>query len=202
MKKVKVLELRPTQFAVGMHEVAAKVRKLTKMTHEERHDYLIAHPIPVVSSPEGAHYMIDHHHLARAAWEAGIEDVFIKVQDDLSGHTEQKFWEKMKSEGWLYLKDQFGHGPHEEEMLPIDLRGLADDPFRSLAWAVRDANGFTKGAVPFCEFRWSEFFRKRMTGNPMRIGFDKALQEALKLCHDPDAKLLPGYIEPSNKKNP
>lgn len=178
-----------------MREVEIKADKLRGLKHEERHDFLHDHAVPTILAPDGGKYMIDHHHLVRAAWEAGLDEVVSEVKADLSKLGLQPFWERMKKEGWVYLHDQFGKGPHEPELLPLDVRGLADDPFRSLAWAVRDKKGFHKSPTPFSEFHWSEFLRKHITENPMRMGFKKALEQALKLCHLPEAKKLPGYVE-------
>jgi hypothetical protein len=194
MSKVQVLHLRPTQFAVGMREVENKVEKLRSLGHNERHEFLHAHPVPVVLAPDGDQYIIDHHHLVRAAWETGIEGIVTEIRADLAKLRPEQFWEHMKKEGWVYLHDQFGKGPHEPEFLPVDVRGLADDPFRSLAWAVREKKGFDKSPIPFCEFRWSEFFRKHFSAHPMKMGFHNAIDQAIKLCHLPEAKKLPGYI--------
>ena len=194
MSKTSLLDLRPTQFAVGMREVETKTAKLRKLGHSDRQDYLRSHPVPLVIAPGGEKFLIDHHHLVRAAWEAGVEEVIIEIKADLSKLSETQFWAHMEHEGWVYLHDQFGKGPHSPELLPDDVRGLADDPFRSLAWALRDKKGFDKSPTPFCEFRWAEFLRKHTACSPRKIGFDNALNEALKLCHKPEAKVLPGYI--------
>jgi hypothetical protein len=37
------------------------------------HRFLQSHPVPVVLGPGGRHYLIDHHHLARAMHEKGIK---------------------------------------------------------------------------------------------------------------------------------
>jgi hypothetical protein len=42
----------------------------------------------------------------------------------------------------VYPYCQFGEGPRKPLYLPRDIRGLADDPYRSLAWFVRKAGGF------------------------------------------------------------
>src|SRR5476651_713504 len=68
-----------------------------------------------------------------------------------------EFWKQLQSEGWIYLHDQFGKGPHAPELLPVDIRGMADDPFRSLAWELRQVKGYTKVDRPFCEFSWANF---------------------------------------------
>jgi hypothetical protein len=195
MSKIDLLSLRPTQFALGMLEVETKVRKLQKLSDDELKDYLKEHPVPVVRAPDGEVYLIDHHHLVRACWELGIDKLVLEEKEDFSKLSEEQFWKKMDSLKWLYLHDQFGKGPHSATLLPRDVRGLADDPFRSLAWALREEKGFNKSPVPFCEFSWAEFLRSHILIHPAKIGFKEALKHAVELCHKPEAKKLPGYIE-------
>ena len=63
-----VADLCPTQITVGMIEVRDKRKHLEQLGHHARRNYLEAHPIPAVFGPEGALYITDHHHLARARW--------------------------------------------------------------------------------------------------------------------------------------
>ena len=128
-----IKNLRPTQFALGMKEVTFKVQKLKKMNHEELNEYLQNHPVPIVIDSASEAHLIDHHHLVRACWELVIDHVFVEVVEDLSTHSHGSFWDKMKKSNWVRLFDQFGKGPHEPIQLPLDITGLADDPYRSLA---------------------------------------------------------------------
>lgn len=41
--------------------------------------FLLSHPVPVVLGPNGRHYLIDHHHLARAMHEKGIQTCYAGV---------------------------------------------------------------------------------------------------------------------------
>ena len=191
---ISVLSLRPTQFALGMREVETKVSHLMSLTHEDLQKYLEAHRVPVVAASGGEFYLIDHHHLARACWESGIMEVKAEKKADLSHLGERDFWKQLQVEGWIYLHDQFGKGPHAPELLPFDVKGMADDPFRSLAWELRQAKGYTKVDRPFSEFRWADFLRKHITIHPSRLGLSQALKLAMELCHHPEAKSLPGYL--------
>src|SRR5215211_1632523 len=64
---VAITSLRPTQITVGMREVKAK-RKRWRETDSKKKggEFLGKHMIPVVLGPKENHYIIDHHHLARA----------------------------------------------------------------------------------------------------------------------------------------
>lgn len=177
--KKNVLKLRPTQFSVGFKEVDAKVKKLKKMTAKQRRKYQEDKLIPCVLSPNKELYMIDHHHAVRACWEAGVKKVHVKVIADFSNMHITKFWRTMEDNKWVYLHDQFGtFRIFAYDILPQDVRGLADDPYRSLAWAVKEAGGFAKSEIPFFEFKWANLFRKRVNAKLIRDNFDLATRKA------------------------
>lgn len=198
MKKLPILELRPTQFAVGMREVAHKAEKLATLKPKEADDFLAQNPVPVILAPRNRHYLIDHHHLARAAWEVGIKEIYVEAKGDFSTFEFEALWRTMRDANWLYLVDQLGNGPHQPTELPETIRGLADDPYRSISWRVRNAGGYTKNPAPFSEFRWAEFFRKRLTKHPSHDEFEAAVLEAVALARTPDAAHLPGFITGSS----
>lgn len=194
MKTPPVLDLRPTQFVLGMKEIESKVEKISKLDPKAWAKYRDDHVIPVVVGPGPQFYMIDHHHFARACWELGKTDFKIKIIDDKNKLSEQHFWNFMIRKEWTYLHDQFGLGPHAPAALPADIRCLADDPYRSLAWAVRDVGGFKKVDVPFFEFKWAAFYRQNLTTRlHSKSDFKDAVKTALKLSQTDDARYLPGY---------
>lgn len=188
-------ELRPTQFAVGMFEVERKIKKLRGFKEKEIQEFLEAHPVPVVISRDGACHLIDHHHLVRACWEAGIPKVMIEVKEDFSHMSDRDFWKELDRLKWTHLYDQFGNGPHDASLLPLTVRGLADDQFRSLAWALREEGGYDKSPVPFCEFKWADFLRRKVKIERNESGFKQALELALKIAKTKEAAHLPGFRE-------
>jgi hypothetical protein len=70
---------------------------------------------------------------------------------------------------------------------------LEDDPFRSLAGAVRRAGGFAKDTTPYAEFLWADFFRRRIKSKEVQKRFAPAVQRALVLAKSEDARYLPGW---------
>eukprot|EP00386_Alphamonas_edax_P008546 GDKI01027956.1.p1 GENE.GDKI01027956.1~~GDKI01027956.1.p1 ORF type:complete len:296 (-),score=83.75 GDKI01027956.1:124-1011(-) len=182
--------LRPTQLVLGFIEVAEKVEKLKNANDLQK--FLEKRPVPVVLGPDKAMYIIDHHHLVRAAMSAGVPKVYIQQEADFSDMKEKKFWEKMIDKKWVYLMDENGNGPHPPESFPKSVQELRDDIFRSVAWAVREKEGFVKADIPFAEFAWANYFRKVLKTNP-KDNFDKAVDEAMEACKSKDAKDLPGY---------
>jgi Putative ParB-like nuclease len=75
LQPIPILSLRPTQMTVGMREVKEKRKRLRE--HWRKHkkikqgQFLGRHMIPVVLGPDQRHYVVDHHHLARALHDEG-----------------------------------------------------------------------------------------------------------------------------------
>lgn len=195
-----IIELRPTQFAVGMRVVHEKHGKLAEMTGKERREYLSTRPIPVIVGPGSRYYMIDKHHMARSLWQVGEVKAVAKVVRNWSRYGLGEFWRRMRNARYVYLFDQFGNGPHAPDFLPGDVSSLADDPYRSLAKAVQREEGFLKSTNPFSEFEWANYFRRRISISFLRANFDSAVNRAIDLADDEEASELPGYIPPVNSR--
>ena len=195
LRECKVTDLRPTQITVGMIEVRDKRKHLEELGHHERRDYLEAHAIPAVLGPEGALYITDHHHLARALWEADLDTGIFLVEADFTALHPPAFWVEMDARHWVHPIDAEGKH-HAVDALPKHVKGLVDDPYRSLAGYVRDAGGFVKTPTAFAEFLWADFFRHRVPIGPGPKGFTAAVQKALALAHDAGAHQLPGFVSP------
>jgi hypothetical protein len=193
--KQPLLLLKPTQFSLGLREVARKVAQLKGMSHGERHDFIHARPVPVVLSAKKHWHIVDHHHHARACWEVGVDELPVEVKADLSHLSETEFWSAMHESRWVHLHDQFGLGPHAPTLLPEDIRGLADDPYRSLAWALRHAGAYEKSDLAFSEFKWADFLRKEVPIDHGDEGFAKALAAARAVARSPKAAHLPGFLK-------
>jgi len=189
--RVRVRDLRPTQFALGLREVDQRAARLARLEPAALDKYLAANPEPVVIAPGGLVFMIDHHHLARALIQNGVAETHAVVEANLSRDAD--FWSTMQSRGWVYLCDASGRGPLRPDELPDSVDQLPDDPYRSLAGEVGRRHGFEASDTPFVEFFWANFFRPRMT-----IGddFAAAVEQALALARSPAACGLPGYRGP------
>lgn len=191
-----VLLLRPTQFSLGMEQVKFKTRRLQSLSKRKLAAHLHQRPFPIVVSPQGESYIIDHHHLLYACWQIGVKAVEVEIKCDLSqtSLSYKKFWKTMVLSHWAYLYDQFGEGPRDPLYLALDIRGLADDPYRSLAWAVREKGAYENSMETFAEFEWANFFRQqRLLEAAGRDDFERAAAKAVKLAKDSAAKALPGY---------
>lgn len=188
-------ELRPTQITVGMHEVAAKRRAWKEKHGEKAGAFLATHMIPVVLGPKDRRYVTDHHHLARALLEEGVKQVATTVVLDLSNLDSEAFWFVLDNRALMHPFDDKGRRqPYDK--IPKKIADLVDDPYRSLAGALRLAGGYAKDTTPFSEFLWADFLRRRIRRGKIVDNFDKALDTALDLAKRREADYLPGWCGP------
>jgi hypothetical protein len=179
VQKVHLLDLKPAQIAIGLLEVEHKMKDYQHMSPEEFHAYTEEHPVPVVRSNHGC-YIIDHHHLCRAYHELGHRSVHICVQADYAAVSLPRFWELMEAAAWVLPQDQFGVR-HPYHHLPIDIRGMADDPYRSLVWKLKELGHWQKVNVPFAEFKVANFLRGKVEIQNTKESFDLAVETTVHL---------------------
>jgi hypothetical protein len=186
--KIAILDLKPAQIAIGLLEVERKMEEYAHLSRDEFHAYSEAHPVPVVKSAHGF-YIIDHHHLCRAFHELGHQHVNLAQQADFSAFGDQAFWELMEKANWVLPQDQYGVR-HPYGCLPMDVRGMADDPYRSLVWKLKTLDRWLKPPVPFAEFVAANFLRGRVEMSNTRESFDRAVDAAIALID----RLTPGEL--------
>jgi hypothetical protein len=193
--QVLISELHPTQGAIGYLEVENRKEKVKEKSDKELEEYLQKKVVPVVIGPKGRFYILDHHHLARVLHELGHKYMYFSVYADWSdtGISETEFWQKMKDEKFVYLKNQNGD-PISEKDLPKSVAQMTDDKYRSLAWKVKEWGGFIKTTKLYFEFIWADFFRTRIKFENSKKGIKEIKEEVLALAQSAEAKELPGYI--------
>ncbi|TGQ72750.1 MAG: chromosome partitioning protein ParB [Mesorhizobium sp.] len=196
LNPVAVSDLRPTQITVGMREVGLKRQMIRAQSARKTGTFLGSHMVPVVLGPKKRNYVTDHHHLARALLEEGIEDVLVTVISDLSGLDKDAFFVVLDNRGWMHPFDENGKR-RDYDAIPKTMAGLADDPYRSMAGELRRQGGFAKDTTPFSEFLWADFLRRRIEPGVAAKNFDKAMKEALSLAKGKDANYLPGWCGPT-----
>jgi hypothetical protein len=192
LQPVKLATLRPTQMTVGMIEVERKRQEWLDHATADGPDFLGSHLIPVVLGPKQEPWLIDHHHLARALHDEGVEHVLVSVVARLSHLRKSEFLTFMDNRNWLHPYDAKGERCDVTDM-PRALSRMEDDPYRSLAGAVRRAGGFAKTDTPYSEFLWADFLRGRIPAKTVKSDFEKAVRKALAVAHCEDATHLPGY---------
>jgi hypothetical protein len=198
LKPVNILDLRPTQITVGMREVNAKRKGWREKKSKKGGEFLGKHMIPVILGPSDRHYIIDHHHLARALHEEGIKNVLVAVVANLSMVDRETFWTVLDSHSWIHPFDNNGRR-RDYKAIPKSVRDLVDDPFRSLAGELRRAGGFAKDTTPFSEFLWADYLRRRIKRKLVERDFDRALIMAMKHAKNKDAIYLPGWCGPASE---
>jgi hypothetical protein len=187
---VALAALRPTQMTVGMREVAQKRAEWRR--HERKAEFLGAHLIPVVLGPKGRPYLIDHHHLARALFDEGVAEIAVTVVCDLSALEADAFWVYLDNRAWMHTYDADGVR-RNHKTLPRHVAGLVDDPYRSLAGALRRAGGYAKDTTPFAEFLWADFLRRRVKRKLVEADWERAVEDAVALAKSTQADYLPGW---------
>ena len=187
-----ISELHPTQLTAGMIEVKDKKHHLVKLDAAEQRKFMQENPFPVVQGPKGRVFVTDHHHLGRAALEAGVASAFVDIVADLSALGTDAFWAEMDRRSWVHPLDENGVR-HRYAAIPRHLDGLVDDVYRSLARYVRAAGGFDKTPTAFAEFVWADFFRRAIAIEDLRDDFEAAVKAALPLASSERARGLPGF---------
>ena len=183
---------------VGMREVKEKRKRWREHKSKKKQAELLGqHMIPVVLGPDRRHYVIDHHHLARALHEEGVKDVLVTIIGDLSMVEPAAFWGVLDNKRWVYPYDAKGERRPFSD-IPKTVDGLKDDPFRSLAGELRRVGGYAKDTTPFSEFLWADFLRRKMSRKSVEANFEKAIEKALALAKSKDAVYLPGWCGPAS----
>lgn len=177
--RLPILDLKPAQIALGILEVEQKIEDYAHLSRDEFHEHSAAHPVPVVMSSHG-YYIIDHHHLCRAYHELGHRHVSLDLRADYSALGPAAFWAAMEAAAWVLPQDQFGVR-HPYAHLPMDVRCMADDPYRSLVWRLKGAGAWRKADVPFAEFQAANFLRTRVELGNTRESFELGLAAALRV---------------------
>jgi hypothetical protein len=170
--------IRPTQATVGFAEVAAKRRRYRAAWSAGVHGEILERAFPVVVGPEGELYALDGHHWMRALAEEGVETVRVAVVGDFRRLTGEAFWAALEARGWCHPYD--GEGTRIAfDRIPHAIADLADDPFRSLATALRRTGAVAKSRGLFSEFGCAACLRERIPAAVARRNGPAALRAAV-----------------------
>jgi hypothetical protein len=194
--EVPIASLQPTQLCVGLAEVHSRKADFRAEDKRQQQHYLGSKPVPLVRCGAGRLWMVDRHHRLRALLEMRSDAIafgYVVLQLDLEDHT--SVLAELHRRGWLYLYDGRGHGPLSPAILPSNLLGLQDDPYRSLVWKLK-REGMVKAAplIPFHEFRWGAWLRKRSLPPFSSSRLEPALPAARSLVRSAAASHLAGWM--------
>jgi hypothetical protein len=171
------------------------------MSAEDFSEYLKKKTGRVVIGPsttpkgEPTLWITDGHHLACALVGVRGEKMRVEVDRNWSDLSRAEFYRRMKEREKFWLYDENGEGPLDPRSLPetiVELR-THDDPYRSLVWRMREAEGIEKVATPFAEFKWAQALRRKISQTVVVNEPDRALKLALEFAASDEAKGLPGF---------
>jgi hypothetical protein len=193
--EVRIADLQPTQMCVGLAEVRSRQLDFSGESREERRSYLSSKPVPLVKGAQGRCWMVDRHHRLRGLVELDPEaTAFGYVVLEMAEASRLDVLEELHQRGWLYLYDGRGVGPLPASALPASLTGLHDDPYRSLVWKLkREKRIAAQPLIPFHEFRWGAWLRRRPLPPFSSDCLDPALPRARALVASPAAAHLAGW---------
>jgi hypothetical protein len=192
LQPVRIKDLHPTQMTVGIREVGIKQSAWRLTAANQGPEFLGKHMIPAVLGPKHRLWLIDHHHLARALYDEGVEHVLVTIVARLQHLDKDRFMAFLDCHNWLHPYDAAGKRQSWRD-IPKHVGDLADDPYRSLAGAVRQNCGYAKTATPYSEFLWADFFRRRISARQIDRKFASAVDKATLLARSHDAAYLPGF---------
>jgi hypothetical protein len=195
--KVDLHDLKPTQVTVGFAEVNEKREQWYALEKRERQRLIQSHWFPSVIGPGGHHYIVDHHHLGLALHQEGQKTAQLTILKSFSKLDEDTFWRMMEFHQWVHPFDSKGQRVPFSK-IPLALRDLKDDPFRSLAGIVREQGGFAKDLSPFSEFLWADHFRKRLAKKEVLRFSEAVISQAFEIARATNANYLPGWVGNSN----
>ena len=193
--QVPIAHLHPTQMCVGLAEVRSRQVDFSQDSRERRLRYLRSKPIPLVCLDGREYWMVDRHHRLRGLIEIDPQaEAFGYTVLELSGLDRRGVLEQLHLRGWLYLYDGRGLGPLPPVALPEHLPGLQDDPYRSLVWRLKK-EGLIDPAplIPFHEFRWGAWLRRRPLPPFSSSELETALPAARTLVRSAAASHLAGW---------
>jgi len=174
--------VRPTQVFVGKVEMECTKSLFESYTSDQLRVNLMENNVPTVIGPKAEFYITDHHHFAVALFQAFLDFqrpvihrvLYACIQEDYSQYNKSSFWKIMKERQFVFLEDERGNSITTDD-LPVTLKLMADNPFRTLASWLR--KGFvyikcgskkTKHALQcknstapfFLECIWADYIRK------------------------------------------
>ena len=193
--KVSVAALHPTQMCVGLAEVRSRQVDFSQDSRDQLLQYLKRKPVPIVRNASGRLWMVDRHHRLRGLIELDPDaEAYGYVVLELATSDRASALEELHRRGWLYLYDGRGLGPMVPAVLPETLLGLQDDPYRSLIWKLKK-EGMIEPAplIPFHEFRWGAWLRRRPLPPFSSSELDPARPAARSLVRSPAAAHLAGW---------
>jgi hypothetical protein len=162
---------------VGYREVREKRRRWQASRDSNDGKSLVIPVTPVVLGPGSQLFAVDCHHWMCMLADEGVGDVPVTVLADHSGLEPGLFWLTLERLGWCHPCDSEGRR-QDYSQIPSSMKELQDDPFRSLASALKRAGVIVKDERAFSEFTWADELRRFMSKCEVEQDFATALTVA------------------------
>ena len=153
----------------------------------------------IVIGPDNKPYLTDGHHTFNVFWHmpgGGPElNVFVRVDGDYrDAASMDAFWQQMKADGNVWLRDDHGNEITVEQLPPsLGMSHFNNDPYRGLMYFSRGVSwqkperltnpdtGERYAAIPFLEFYWTQEIRQHVDVNDFdltqRRGYNAAIRK-------------------------
>lgn len=200
LEKAKELT-RPGQLTYGKPRVEYLRAKIRDWDFDEIQEYIDARPIPYVRNPNGKLVIHDRHHFLLAFFKEyeDLQDRFpnqtleftYQRSKDFKGGSWVQYRQYMENNNFVNLK--FKGRKVGWDDLPNDLLKLKKDYFRGMAWVLVKSGIVEKNPVPFFEFIWADFLRKRFPKLPRKWRIENIETVMKDILESPqDYKSMPG----------
>lgn len=200
LKRAKELT-RPGQLTYGKPRVEYLRAKIREWDFDEIQGYIDARPIPYVRNPEGKWVIHDRHHFLLAFFKE-YEDLQDRFPDTPLKFTYQRS-KDFKDASWVQYRQymeknnfvnlKFKGTKVDWKDLPNSLLDLKKDYFRGMAWVLVKSGIVEKNPVPFFEFVWADFLRKRFPKLPTKWRLENVEKVMKDILENPkDYESLPG----------
>jgi len=143
--------VKPTQVYIGKVEMECTKAKIEGKSSSGLKNLLYDNEVPTVVGPNGTFYITDHHHFATALFQAFLDFkrpmihrvLYACIQADYSTQTQPRFWQTMVQQNLVFLQNEYGMNVSVDS-LPKNLKGMVDNPYRTLSTWLRSSHAFIK----------------------------------------------------------
>lgn len=201
--KTTLEKLHPTQFALGRISIPDKIEKLEKKYKKGKLDkYLKKKAIPAILGPDMLFYIQDGHHtmaaldLSKKIPQEEKKTIISELIDksELSAYDFKKYM--IDNQKVFLLNKDYKLQTFEE--IPANFKAMQDNPYRSFAELVQNAQGFCKAKFNYLEFLWGKYFEEELLKEGIVLtesndSLYSLVDKGVEMATRERAKTLPGF---------
>lgn len=201
--QVSLKKLHPTQFALGRISIPKKIKKLEKKYKKGTlNKYLKKKAIPAILGPDKLLYIQDGHHTMAAldlSEKIPLEEknTIISELIDKSELSPYEFKKYMIDNQKVFLLNK-DYKLQDFEEIPQSFKEMQDNPYRSFAELVQNAQGFCKAKFNYLEFLWGKYFQEELLKEGIVLtqsddSLYSLVDKGIEMATRERAKTLPGF---------